>query len=120
MTENWTDGPWSIDRDYRPGMAWNNHIVAANGDRICFMAHSGEADNIEGEANARLIAVALDLYHELEKAVEIIKEHVPDDALGVGGGICPEPGHPDQTWSIKEEHLFYMERALEKAKGGGA
>lgn len=64
-----------------------------------------------------LIEAAPDLFEALEKAAKIIREHVPEDALGIGGGICPEPGMPDQTWPIKDEELYYMERALRKAKG---
>ena len=51
--EKATLGPWVVDPDTRPGMEWNNHIVTEAGFRVCFMAHSGAADN---EATAAHIA----------------------------------------------------------------
>jgi hypothetical protein len=53
-------GPWRIDRDSRPGMRWNNHVVQeANPNMtVCFMAHDGTRENDRGEANARLVAAA--------------------------------------------------------------
>ena len=56
-----TQGPWEIDRDTRPGMQWNNHIVqSANRDHaICFMAHTQRDGNAEGRANARRIVACV-------------------------------------------------------------
>ena len=45
----------------------------------------------------------------LKKAIEIIKIHVPDDALGINSN-CGEP--VAQTWPIKDEEIYYMEQAL--------
>lgn len=74
-----TPGPWAIDRDDRPGMAWNNHIVQADRPHmaICFMTHSGRADNSECEANARLIAAAPDLLEALEGLAPILDNDGP-------------------------------------------
>jgi hypothetical protein len=59
------EGPWSIERDDRDGMDWNNHIVDAYGGRICFMAHSGTADNSKYEAAACAIISILDMAAEI-------------------------------------------------------
>lgn len=36
-------GPWRVDDDDRPGMAYNRHIVLDRDPdmRVCFMAHGG-------------------------------------------------------------------------------
>jgi hypothetical protein len=44
-------------------MEWNRHVCAGEHDRICFMSNSG--DDPRGEANARLIAAAPELYEAL-------------------------------------------------------
>jgi hypothetical protein len=64
MTTRHTPGPWAIDRDDRPSMEWNNHIVQASRPHltVCFMAHTQEDGNAEGEANASLIAAAPTMY----------------------------------------------------------
>lgn len=53
--------PWVIDKDNRPGMAWNNHIVSAAdpNQAICFMTHDNTPDNEKGEANARRIVACV-------------------------------------------------------------
>ena len=51
-----TPGPWHVDQDRRPGMAWNRHIYHGADLAICFMAHSNGKDPRGDEANARLIA----------------------------------------------------------------
>lgn len=67
-----TPGPWVIDRDDRPDMEWNNHIVQAARPHIaiCFMTHSGKKDNSEAEANASLIAAAPDLLAALQQLLD--------------------------------------------------
>lgn len=63
----WQPGPWKVDPDHRPGMAWNRHIVFGDGDgRICFMAHSGGGNPERDQANANLIAAAPELYAALD------------------------------------------------------
>jgi hypothetical protein len=49
------------------------------------------------------------LQNALLRAIEIIKLHVPDDALGINSN-CGEP--VAQTWPIKDEEIYYMEEAL--------
>ena len=54
-----TKGKLRVDPDDRPGMEYNNHLVSVDEPNftICFMAHDGTRDNLEGEANtARLVA----------------------------------------------------------------
>ncbi len=115
MTEEWTEGPWEVAEDTR-GI---ERVYAGDSEIVRALSTHGirRLPERERAANRHLIGAGKDLYRELILAVEIIKEHVPADALGQGGGICPEPGHPDQVWSIKEESVFFMERALAKARG---
>lgn len=54
-----TPGPWRIDPDTRIDMEWNNHIVAPNGNAVCFMANYEDLDI--SDANAALVAAAPDL-----------------------------------------------------------
>ena len=49
------------------------------------------------------------LHSTLRRAIEIIKLHVPEDALGINSN-CGEP--VAQTWPIKDEELYYMEQAI--------
>lgn len=65
----WPPGPWYVDPDDRPDMEWNNHVVTADGGRICFMAHSGKRDNAKHEAALWLIVAAPDLYEALEAQI---------------------------------------------------
>ncbi len=72
-----TPGPWHVDPDPRPNMEWNNHIYAANGLAVCFMAHSdGKADERD-QANARLIAAAPELLEALlaVQRLDYFQEH---------------------------------------------
>lgn len=66
-----TKEPWSIDRDERLGMAWNNHIVSeANPNlTICFMSHDSTPENEHGEANARRIVAAVNYCAGIESNV---------------------------------------------------
>ena len=60
-------GPWHVDPDDREDMEFNNHIVAANGNTVCFMAWSGDRDNNEPhERAARLIAAAPTMLETLQ------------------------------------------------------
>lgn len=71
--------PWAVDPDYRPGMAYNRHIVLDRDTdmRICFMAHDGEAGDAAFKATAHLIAAAPDLYAALRLALPAIQEGHP-------------------------------------------
>ena len=63
MTDVSIPEPWHIDPDDRPGMEYNNHIIAANGNAVCFMAWSGDPyANEQHERAAELIAAAPDFY----------------------------------------------------------
>ena len=63
---------WRVDLDNRPGMQWNNHIVDERGHAVCFMAHSGHADNSRYEDAARLIAAAPALLEALRKCAAVV------------------------------------------------
>lgn len=54
-----TPEPWAVDPDERAEMEWNNHILGATGERICFMAHDGTPTNAAGEANAARIVACI-------------------------------------------------------------
>lgn len=64
-----TPGPWIVDEDDRPGMAWNRHVVSAADPNIaiCFMAHSDGRDPARDASNARLVAAAPALLKALRK-----------------------------------------------------
>ena len=62
--------PLAVDTDARAGMAWNNHIVDAAGNRICFMAHDGTEENLLGEAWVALIVKAVNNHQALVDALE--------------------------------------------------
>lgn len=48
-------------------MEYNNHILAANGNTVCFMAWSGDVENNEPhEKAAKLIAAAPELLAQLK------------------------------------------------------
>lgn len=67
----WTPGPWWVNEDSRPGMAWNREIVHGDGsNRICFMAHSDGRTPKCDRANALLIAAGPQLYAALNALVE--------------------------------------------------
>lgn len=70
---------------------------------------------ISGEANARLIAAAPDLYVSLKHAVEIIEKHVPRDALGTNAQGDPSVPHGYEEWPLLDEYLHHMRAALSKA-----
>ena len=62
------------------------------------------------EANREMVA-------HLRRAVEIIREHVPFDALGMnsqGGG----DGWNDQSWLILDEYLHYADEFIAKHAAG--
>jgi len=63
----WTPEPLDVDEDYRPGMAWNRHLVLARDHnmRIAFMANfTPHHDAAERWAN--LLAAAPELYEALK------------------------------------------------------
>lgn len=80
-----TPEPWAIDPDDRPGMEWNNHIVAANspGMTICFMSHDGTDENIECQANARRIVACVNACKRFR--IETL------EAAAACGGITEDP-----------------------------
>lgn len=106
-------------------MTQNRTVPLADQLDICAAASADEMnagwgmklepkDTIEG-CSAALIR---QLVEALEKAAEIIKEHVPEDALGEVGGICPEPGQPDMVGSGKDYELWYINNTLQLAYQG--
>ena len=110
MTLKHTPLPWTI---FKAG------IGEENGDGIASLWREGE----EREANAALIVRAVnaheDLVKALDHAVNIIREHVLQDALGIDGeGNFEEPGgHLTRCWPVLDEHLHYMDAALALSRG---
>lgn len=92
------------EKDTQNATALAAHIANCDPDTIASLIARLEA----AEANVDQLRI------NLEHAVKIIEKHVPIDALGEGGGICPEPGMPDQTRPLLEEYLHYMREALSK------
>lgn len=67
-----TPGPWSVDPDDRPGMEYNNHVVAGRDERVCFMAHGGPSRQDELDASAALIAESRNALSALLDAAEAL------------------------------------------------
>ena len=68
----WTPEPLDVDEDYRPGMAWNRHLVLARDHnmRIAFMANfTPHHDAAERWAN--LLAAAPELYEALAEMLSL-------------------------------------------------
>ena len=90
-----TKEPWRIDRDDRPDMEWNNHIVSEAEPHltICFMSHDGTPENTTGEANARRIVACVNALagfttEEIEAGVDLVKlKRQRDDLLAAQEGI---------------------------------
>lgn len=80
-----TPGPWHVDEDTRPGMAWNRHIYGPDGNAVCFMAHSDGRNVQRDQDNAALIASAPDLAAEVEEL------RAENDKLRAKLGNSPEP-----------------------------
>lgn len=97
-------GPWWVNPDDRPGMAYNREIVFGDGDnRICFMAHSDGKNLGRDKANADLIAAAPSLF----------------DALAALMNIGPRPWieGAQVTWEAWDAAYEAAEIALAKARG---
>ncbi len=62
--------PWTVDPDDRFDMEWNNHILSADGNTVCFMAHNPD-DNTALENAARAIAAVPDLLAALSRIAEL-------------------------------------------------
>src|SRR3990167_11111806 len=86
----WTKGPWAVDGDDRPGMAYNHHVVlTADPDRrICFMAYDGPARDREFWANARLIAAAPSFADIAARAQRLANERGGDYADLTEDELC--------------------------------
>ena len=101
----WTPEPLDVDEDYRPGMAWNRHLVLARDHnmRIAFMANfTPHHDAAERWAN--LLAAAPELYEALADVTRRYEKALHD--LG---------------WSEGRAELctFEAHAALAKARGEG-
>lgn len=73
-------------------------------------------DTPEIQAAAVIDALGVEGMHaHLAHAVEIIREHIPEEALGINWF-----GAEDRTsaWPIRDEYLAEMEAALARATGG--
>lgn len=62
----------------------------------------------------RLRSINGDLFAALQRAVMIIKDHVPIDALGTSSQGDRDVGF--RSWPVLEEYLYYMEAALARAQ----
>lgn len=66
--------PWHVDPDDRPDMEWNNHILSADGNTVCFMAHNPD-DNTALENAAHVIKAAPDLLEALKATFALLDQH---------------------------------------------
>lgn len=98
----WTPGPWSWDA--APDHNWDVQVWSSPNSRVCFVAHDGEKGNRTGQANARLISAAPDMYEALDKFVE--------HYVGmINSGDCG-------FWNPEDEDFVKAARAaLAKARG---
>lgn len=108
-------GPWRVDDDSRPGMAYNRHVVLDRDPdmRICFMAHDGEAGDAQFKATASLIAAAPDLYEaaQLLEAAEDAHANCPEcDGTGV-------PELCERCFPLFDDARLKRLAALAKAEG---
>lgn len=102
-----TKGPWEVASD------WLDIWVRSATTKKPITDAQLPSDN---DFDCHLIAAAPDLYESLKHAVAIIKQHVPEDALGFnseGGG----DGYNDRSWPLLDEYLHYMNAALARARG---
>ena len=114
MSAAFTPGPWeffpSVSKE-RPFVIDTKIGVESTNDLIIAEVQRGK----QGEANARLIAAAPDLYGRLTEAREAIAT-LPEDAFG-------EVNLPDgwtgaaMVYSIRDELLCKLDAALAKARG---
>lgn len=61
--------PWEVD-----GPPDNQIVWAANGDRVCFLAHSNGIDDARDLATGRLIAASPDLLEAAQEAEKLIED----------------------------------------------
>jgi hypothetical protein len=115
-----TPGPWEIlDNDDVEGeICWEitSGEFGPGHKSICWVrpVRADGAVDEEQHANALLIAASPDLYTGLKHAVAIIRQFVPEDALGFNSA---GDGHAMQSWPLLAEHLHYMDQAIAKAEG---
>lgn len=93
----YTPGPWFWVGESLFSGPTGLHVIDAS-DR----GGLGDAS----EANLALLAAAPDMLDELQRAIAIIEQFVPVDAMGVR-----------EYGSIRDEHLYYMRNVVAKATG---
>lgn len=90
--------PWHVDPDDREDMEFNNHILAANGNTVCFMAWSGDPENNDPhEKAARLIATAPDMLAaliDLRKTAALLQQNAEGCAVNHYGSDIELNGLP--------------------------
>ena len=97
--------PWYVDRDERPDMEWNNHILSADGNTVCFMAHNPD-DNTALENAAHVITAAGDLFEALKGAI---------GALEFSRDYHKDLGNEDQAFA--QDRLDAALKAIARATG---
>ena len=103
----WIAGPYRVDPDHRPGMAYNRHIVLDrdHDQRIAFMAHDGDKHDEAFKATASLLAAAPDIYEALAVVIRL--------------GARPWIAGAMVTWPEWDAAMEAAEQALAKARGDG-
>jgi len=102
-----TKGPWFIERDDRPNMEWNNHILEEKGGTtVCFMAHSGNEDNSRHENAAELIAYLVNHAPALAELVEATKEYYDAQQEWAKYRLALDNAEANYSDSAPDEKLF--------------
>lgn len=63
--------------------------------------------------------IVIDLAEALCDAAQIIRKHIPIGALGYNADGDLAESHLTRTWANLDEHLHYMDQALDKARAAG-
>lgn len=104
----WTPGPWTWDAALDHN--WDVQVWSSPNSRVCFVAHDGENGNPTGQANARLIASAPDLYEALA-ASELVMTAL--------AAISKHMLEPFVSGAQLTSALVAARAALAKARGDG-
>ena len=108
MSEKWTPGPWRIGRNHGPLQLIGHHRILMHGAGSAAVYSMG-CDEIETEANARLIAAA----PNMAKALEIADRRIAE----LCEMICTLAGNPRKARAA--DYSGEVRAALSAARGEG-
>ena len=108
----WTKGPWQVEQDEFPLLP---RIIAADGSLVAVVGNATE-DYDAFEANARLIAAAV----EMERALEPFVDALSMTIEGFGVDIAAPNGHRTANALLPHllmKHFAAARAALRKSRG---